>query len=194
MTRDTDEKIMAAFNQLVITHGYRGTTTKLIAQKAGINESTIFRHFKTKEAILNYQLKLTLDSIEELITSFIFTDNLEQDIIQMGRAYLHYINYHQAIFLTGLRDSYQYPQIQRAIQQLTERMIQLLTARFAKIYGADKQSKRNLQTLFLVLFGRVTMELTYPQSRVINSDQEFINTDFRYLVHCCCAQYFQHDR
>lgn len=43
---------MTAFSNLILKYGYRGTTTKKIADSAGVNESTIFRHFKDKNGIL----------------------------------------------------------------------------------------------------------------------------------------------
>ena len=40
-----DQNIMDAFADLAGSSGYKGTTTRKIAQQAGVNESTIFRHF-----------------------------------------------------------------------------------------------------------------------------------------------------
>jgi len=49
--------------QLFAQKGFRGTTTKEIAQAAGVNEALIFRHFATKEdlyaAILDYKAAQT---------------------------------------------------------------------------------------------------------------------------------------
>jgi AcrR family transcriptional regulator len=38
--------------QLFADHGWRGTTTRRIAEAAGVNEVTVFRHFGSKEALL----------------------------------------------------------------------------------------------------------------------------------------------
>ena len=61
--------------------GYKGTTTKTIAQEAGVNELTIFRHFGTKEGILRaliderYTLYLRmLDEIRRKLTYDIAAD------------------------------------------------------------------------------------------------------------------------
>ncbi len=48
---DTRSKIIDAALDLFATNGYTTTTTKLIADAAGVNEVTIFRHFGTKEAL-----------------------------------------------------------------------------------------------------------------------------------------------
>jgi TetR/AcrR family transcriptional regulator len=46
---------------LFATTGFRGTTTKAIAQAAGVSEAVIFRHFATKDDLYNAILKLKAD-------------------------------------------------------------------------------------------------------------------------------------
>jgi AcrR family transcriptional regulator len=48
----TRDKILKAAQKLFAHHGYDGTTTKELAEKAGIAEGTLFRHFTNKKAIL----------------------------------------------------------------------------------------------------------------------------------------------
>jgi AcrR family transcriptional regulator len=49
---NTHDKILQAAQKLFARHGYDGTTTKELAEKAGIAEGTLFRHFTNKKAIL----------------------------------------------------------------------------------------------------------------------------------------------
>jgi AcrR family transcriptional regulator len=49
---NTHDKILQAARKLFARHGYDGTTTKELAEKAGIAEGTLFRHFANKKAIL----------------------------------------------------------------------------------------------------------------------------------------------
>lgn len=57
--RDRRLQIMTAAKELFARQGFEGTTTREIAQRAGVNEAIIFRHFSTKEdlywAIIDYQ-------------------------------------------------------------------------------------------------------------------------------------------
>ena len=48
-TKGTRDKIMSVALKLFSEQGYYSTTTSQIANEAGVNEVTIFRHFKTKE-------------------------------------------------------------------------------------------------------------------------------------------------
>lgn len=49
---DTAEKILDAASSLFATRGYAATTTKAIAEAAGVNEVTIFRNFENKLGVL----------------------------------------------------------------------------------------------------------------------------------------------
>lgn len=50
--RDTADKILDAAAELFATHGYAATTTRAIAERAGVNEVTLFRRFENKIGIL----------------------------------------------------------------------------------------------------------------------------------------------
>jgi len=49
---DTQTKILRAAQRLFARRGYGGTTTRDLAQAAGVAEGTLFRHFDSKKAIL----------------------------------------------------------------------------------------------------------------------------------------------
>src|SRR5260370_27125667 len=49
----TRQRLVRAALELFTTRGYHDTTTPLLAKKAGIAEGTIYRHFDSKEHLLN---------------------------------------------------------------------------------------------------------------------------------------------
>lgn len=49
----TRRRLIAAALELYTTVGFRATTTPMLADRAGIAEGTIYRHFSGKEALLN---------------------------------------------------------------------------------------------------------------------------------------------
>lgn len=53
----TREAILSAALEAYSKHGFRGATTRRIAEAAGVNEVTIFRHFGSKEALLGEALR-----------------------------------------------------------------------------------------------------------------------------------------
>ena len=53
---DTHDKILEVACHIFAEAGYHGTTTRRIAQEAGVNEVTVFRHFGSKDALLREAL------------------------------------------------------------------------------------------------------------------------------------------
>ncbi len=49
---ETRERILSAAREVIAKKGKRGATTREIADVAGVNEATLFRHFGTKEALI----------------------------------------------------------------------------------------------------------------------------------------------
>ena len=69
----TRQRLIRAALELYTTSGFLGTTTPAIAQRAGVAEGTIYRHFSSKEHLLNevyrgaqrWALRLVKDSEAE---------------------------------------------------------------------------------------------------------------------------------
>ncbi len=59
--QDTKNAIIDAAVDLFCENGYDGTTTRMIAQKADVNEVTLFRHFDTKENLFKETLEREMD-------------------------------------------------------------------------------------------------------------------------------------
>lgn len=53
---DVREALLKSALKLFSEHGSRGATTRRIAQEAGVNEVTLFRHFPNKQALLHAAL------------------------------------------------------------------------------------------------------------------------------------------
>ncbi len=51
-TRDTADRILDAASELFAATGYSATTTRAIAERAGVNEVTLFRRFENKAGVL----------------------------------------------------------------------------------------------------------------------------------------------
>lgn len=49
---DTRQRLLAAAARVFAQHGLNGATTRAIAEAAGVNEVTLFRHFQSKDRLL----------------------------------------------------------------------------------------------------------------------------------------------
>jgi AcrR family transcriptional regulator len=54
---ETRSRILGAARELYANKGSRGTTTREVADRAGVNEATLFRHFGTKVQLLAAMLE-----------------------------------------------------------------------------------------------------------------------------------------
>lgn len=83
---DTRMRILAATRDLFARKGRRGTTTREVAERAGVNEATLFRHFGNKEALITacVQHHCRATELEETIGAL--DGDLEQDLIEIGEA------------------------------------------------------------------------------------------------------------
>jgi AcrR family transcriptional regulator len=68
---DVQQRIVAAALELFAEKGYDGTTTQTIAQRAGVSEKTLFKHFRSKE---NLFIKTVYPSLLQLIRPFVFDE------------------------------------------------------------------------------------------------------------------------
>ena len=57
MIDDHRNRILHAAARVYAQHGWRGATTRRIAEEAGVNEVTIFRHFGSKDALLDTAMR-----------------------------------------------------------------------------------------------------------------------------------------
>ena len=61
---DIRDKILSAAVRVYGQHGFRGATTRLIAQEADVNEVTLFRTFGSKEALIEEAIRFHSRSAE----------------------------------------------------------------------------------------------------------------------------------
>lgn len=74
----TEEKLVSATFNIIRREGFKGATTKKIANEAGVNEVTVFRKFKNKNNLLeitkDYYIQKFIEKIENV---FDFTGDEE---------------------------------------------------------------------------------------------------------------------
>lgn len=82
MAEKTKQKIMDAALKVFGDNGYKGATTRAIAEESGFNELTLFRKFKTKENLFNQVLSQNINKIKkELKSKFMDITSKDPDTI-----------------------------------------------------------------------------------------------------------------
>jgi TetR/AcrR family transcriptional repressor of mexJK operon len=67
---ETRARILAATREIFERNGTRGTTTREVAERAGVNEATLFRHFGSKVALIGAMREVAcgIEGIRNLLT------------------------------------------------------------------------------------------------------------------------------
>lgn len=77
MVGKTEQKFLDAALEIFAEKGYKGATTRLIAQKAGFSELTLFRKFKSKENLFNKVLTQNVAKVKESVAKSL-ADNVSE--------------------------------------------------------------------------------------------------------------------
>lgn len=75
---ETEKKIFEAAMDVFSEDGYEGATTRRIAEKAGVNEVTLFRRFQSKEKILQCVITRGLEAILQSLDSIFLMEKGEK--------------------------------------------------------------------------------------------------------------------
>jgi AcrR family transcriptional regulator len=81
---ETRLRIIAAAREIYARCGQRGTTTREVAERAGVNEATIFRHFGTKQALLSemHRHYCRVERVSDALTAL--SGEIECDLTSIG--------------------------------------------------------------------------------------------------------------
>ena len=84
------QTLIDAALELLGEHGYRGTTTRAIAERAGLSEVTLFRQFGSKAGLAAAALEYASGSFHDAIQSP--TDDLVADLSALAAGYTDFVD------------------------------------------------------------------------------------------------------
>lgn len=124
---DTRGRILQAAAELFAEKGYAGATTRAIAEQAGVNEVTIFRHFGAKEnlvkAIMEQFGGMALAGEMELH----FSGDLRQDLTMIGGMMLKVMTERSSAMRMALCEAGNFPEIRQAVADNPRQLRGMLT-------------------------------------------------------------------
>ncbi|MBB6690070.1 helix-turn-helix transcriptional regulator [Cohnella xylanilytica] len=129
---------------LMSEKGYDATTTKEIAAAAGVNEVTLFRHFGSKQKLLETAFERY--SYEEEMTE-VFQESLQwelyEDLLLISRTYHKIMNRNRKLLYMALKGSSK--EIYQKAGRLPQHLRTLLTRYFAVMMDKKKLSTPHLE-------------------------------------------------
>lgn len=170
-SEETRLRIFAATRQLIAKKGRRGTTTREIAELAGVNEATLFRHFGNKDAlieacVLHY---CPANVLEELLPSL--TGEVAEDLRKIARLMIEEMEKLRDLILVTFAEEEQWAAAGDAAWRSPAMIHEILKQFMAKRVESGELegdpallARFFMGTLFSYVMGR--QRLPYPSSSV----------------------------
>ena len=185
---ETSQKIIDAAMSLVKDKGYVATTTRDIAQLAGVNECTLFRKFKTKKDIV-------LNGIEQEkwrgnLTPDVFKNvkwELASDLEMFMTEYMNRITPDFVKLSIGLRAPQLYGESAPLVMKVPQVFLSSLTDYFKEMVNRGKMPEADLEclamTIFSSTFGYTFLSASFENHLSPVGREEFIKQSVQTFIY-----------
>ncbi|KKC30616.1 MULTISPECIES: TetR/AcrR family transcriptional regulator [Caldanaerobacter] len=181
------EKIVVSTLKLISEKGYRSTTTRNIAEEAGVNEVTIFRCFRSKKDIVLYALKELelLKPMDKKILEKCKWD-LKEDLLMLAEEYHKNFTEDKAKIMIGLRSPEIFEEVKEYLMRIPKGFKDVLIEYFKIMYQKGMLNNDDFELLafsFLSLnFGFILMKASYGRKLIGFSNDEFVRRSIEIFV------------
>ncbi|MFS0722429.1 TetR/AcrR family transcriptional regulator [Paenibacillus sp. 1P07SE] len=136
---DTSDKIMLAAIDLMADKGYNGVTTQEIAEQAGFSEKTLFRHFKSKQNLLESAFTRFhyAEEMKSLFENELVWD-LYSDLLLITERYHHIMYRNRKLAMISIKDGGNLPGFRERTHKHPQQLKALLTEYFNRMIREGK--------------------------------------------------------
>ena len=165
---DTHQRILNAALEEFTVHGFKGTSTRAISERAGVNEVTLFRHFGSKVEMLK-------EAVEDAVKQMRVPTGIEEYLRQpfrdgFGRLlkdYLLQLTSRSDILMLGMTESFSHPQVVSTLTLFFGTMRNLLIYYFEQMHAQDRMRQTDYpvltQTIISTLHATPVMRKRAPR-------------------------------
>jgi AcrR family transcriptional regulator len=142
-------RILDAAQTLFAAHGFNATTTKAIAEQAGVPGGLIFYYFPTKKALLASVLseRNILVELRTVVDTLIIPDP-RAALITLASRYLTTLEQHKELACIMLREFQSHPEVAAEFHELHEENIRFIASYVQKTLNAGQyKSVKNVQAI-----------------------------------------------
>jgi AcrR family transcriptional regulator len=127
----TRDRILLAAAEIFAERGYTNTTTRAIAEAAGVNEVTIFRHFSTKRNLLSEMIQeySALPDLTSLIENQL-TGVYREDLIRLATFFFQAITTRKEALRLMLCEACELPEVRDVVVKVPDHLRLILTRYF----------------------------------------------------------------
>jgi AcrR family transcriptional regulator len=154
----TDEKILKVAIDLIAKKGFKGATTKQIAEAAGVSEMTVFRHFENKQKILEAAVDRYYYSFQmkELFEKKLVWD-LEKDLLMITNTYHKLMKKNKNVIKIAIQEGNQVKglleQVNKHPRQLKEQLIKYFQEMYERGQIIETDFEQTAMNLLYTSYG-----------------------------------------
>jgi AcrR family transcriptional regulator len=167
------DAILAATAGVFAQHGFRGATTRRIADAAGVNEITIFRQFGSKEALMREAMQHLAQSAA-LATLPDIPSDPERELTDWSESFIQHLRLRSSIIRKTMGEIEERPEMSECASEVPKRasndLCHYLTAlkrqrRITEKFEAKTAAAMLMGAIFADAMGREMMPDVYPQPK-----------------------------
>jgi AcrR family transcriptional regulator len=128
-TDETRARIIQAASRLFAEKGYAGATTRAIAEAAGVNEVTIFRHFGSKENLAKVIMDQFGGPAIALDLEKRFSGNYIEDLTLIGHIMMKVMTERTDAMRMAICEAGKFPEFQKVVAE-NPRQLRRMLARY----------------------------------------------------------------
>jgi AcrR family transcriptional regulator len=150
---ETEQKIIAGAMKVFFEKGCDGATTRRIAEKAGVNEVTLFRKFQSKEKILQAVITERRESVLRSLDTVLLIEHdlgLEDCLRSLGHELTRFISERADWISLLIREGRRRPEFQEALSTIPKAIVERLVRYFEQEMKLGNMRKVNPRTVALV--------------------------------------------
>jgi len=165
------DEILAAAADVFSQHGFRGSTTRRIADAAGVNEITIFRQFGSKEALLREAMQHMTQSAGLAGLPEIPSDP-ERELTEWSESFIQHLRLRSSIIRKTMSEMEERPEMCECAsfvpRQASNELCHYLVALRRRGWTSEKFEPKTaaamlMGAIFADAMGRDMMPDVYPQ-------------------------------
>lgn len=148
LPKKTKEKIIRATVELVNEKGYKGATTRAIADRAGVNEVTLFRHFGNKKGIVEAavdKFSFSGDLVQRFEKEVIW--DIEHDLKMLSRNYLDLIEARRDVILISIKEGGAFPELDAMLARVPQKMKKFVKEYLLEMINRGKLKEVDVETV-----------------------------------------------
>jgi AcrR family transcriptional regulator len=171
----TRDRIVAAAREVIARKGKRGATTREIADLAGVNEATLFRHFGNKESLIIAVAKHSCPDVKLRDIVANLRGPIENDMLELGVAMTtHLESMSDMVRWSLVETDYENSIFAKEAWRPQTAIRQVVTDYFRSRVddGTISGSPDELASIFMgMIFSRVIAREKFPDSRLFNDSE-----------------------